>query len=268
MRNHLLAAGIAAAALIPTFAFAQTSCEQQHANRVAGTVGGGVLGALIGSAIAGHGDKTTGAVIGGVGGAVIGNQATKGSSDCAHAYGYYDSKGAWHANAVARTDAQGYYDREGRWMAGAPNGAYDSRGRWVSSNANGYYDNQGGWTPASTTGYWDTRGQWVAATPSAYDRASNAAYSNRTQWDGAPTDFSSRAAWLGQRIQTGIDDGSLSRDDGRRAQRSLRDIRRQEANMRHHHGQLSPRDETTIQARLDGLRTNIRWTRQNNARSD
>ena len=127
MRNHLLVAGIAAAALIPSFAFAQTSCEQQHSNRVAGTVGGGVLGALIGSAVAGHGDKTTGAVIGGVGGAVIGNQVTKGGADCAHAYGYYDANGAWHANAVARADARGYYDGSGRWIEGAPNGGYDSR---------------------------------------------------------------------------------------------------------------------------------------------
>jgi hypothetical protein len=268
MRNHLLVAGIAAAALIPTFAFAQTSCEQQHENRVAGTVAGGVVGALLGSAIAGHGDKTTGAVIGGVGGAVIGNQVSKGGADCAHAYGYYDTKGAWHANAVARTDARGYYDRSGRWIEGAPNGAYDSRGTWVAANSQGYYDNQGGWTPAATTGYWNTRGQWVAATPSAYDRAANASYDNRTQWDGAATDFRSRAAWLDEKIQRGIEDGSLSRRDGRRAERSLREIRRQEGSMRHYHGQLRPADEATIQARLDGLRQNIRWTRQNNARND
>jgi len=268
MRNHLLVAGIAAAALIPSFALAQTSCEQQHQNRVAGTVGGGVLGALIGSAIAGHGDKTTGAVIGGVGGAVIGNQATKGSADCAHAYGYYDTKGAWHANAVARSDARGYYDRSGRWLEGAPNGAYNSRGTWVAANTPGYYDNRGGWTPGATTGYWDTRGEWVAATPAAYDRATNATYDNRNQWDGAPTDFTARAEWLDQRIQTGLRDGSLSRNDGRQAQRALHDIRHQEAGMRHYRGQLRPADEATIQARLDGLRTNIRWTRQNNTRND
>jgi hypothetical protein len=263
MRNHLLVAGIAAAALIPSFAFAQTSCEQQHANRVASTVAGGAIGALIGSAIAGHGDKTTGAVIGGVGGAVIGNQAGKGSADCAHAYGYYDTKGAWHANAVARTEARGYYDRSGGWVEGAPNGSYDAGGRWVAANAQGYYDNQGGWTPATTRGYWDTRNQWVAATPSAYDRASNAAYENRRNWDGAPTDVQSRAAWLEQRIQKGVDDGSLSRRDGRQELRTLSDIRRDEARMRHPGGRLREQDEVRIQARLDTLRDNIRWTRQN-----
>jgi len=264
MRNHLLVAGIAAAALIPSFAFAQTSCEQQHNNRVASTVAGGAIGALIGSAVAGHGDKTTGAVIGGVGGAVIGNQAGKGSADCAHAYGYYDTKGAWHANAVARTEARGYYDRSGRWVEGAPNGAYDSRGRWVAARSQGYYDAQGGWTPASTAGYWDTRGQWVASTPSAYDRASNGSYENRRNWDGAPTDVDSRAAWLDQRIRQGLDDGSLSRQDGKRALRALNDIRRDEARMPHRHGQLRQQDELRIQARLDTLRDQIRWVRQHN----
>lgn len=266
MRNNLVVAGIAAAALMPSFAFAQTSCEQQHNNRVASTVAGGAIGALIGSAVAGHGDKTTGAVIGGVGGAVIGNQAGKGSADCAHAYGYYDTKGAWHANAVARNDARGYYDRTGRWVDGAPNGAYDSRGRWVPAKAQGYYDNQGGWTPASTAGYWDTRGQWVASTPSAYNRQNDARDENRRNWDGAPRDVQSRVSWLDQRIHQGMDDGSLSRQDGRRALRALNVIRRDEARMRHPGGQLRQGDEMRVQARLDTLRNQIHWVRQQNER--
>jgi hypothetical protein len=279
MRNHLLVAGVAAAALFPTFALAQTSCEQQHENRVAGTLGGGAIGALIGSAVAGHGDKTTGAIIGGVGGAVIGNQATKGSADCAHAYGYYDSRGAWHANAVARTEARGYYDREGRWIEGAPNGAYDSRGTWVPATSQGHYDSHGGWTPAQTTGYWDTRGQWVAPQPAAYDRAGaydrgdnrayrdNRAYADQAPWGGG-ADFRTRAAWLGQKIQRSVADGSLSRAEGRRAERSLRNLQHQERRMRHYHGQLRAGDEATMQARLDSLRQNVRWTRQDNQRND
>jgi len=226
MRNNLLAAGIAAAVLIPTLAFAQTSCEQQHDTRVAGTVGGGVLGALIGSSVAGRGDKTAGAVVGGVGGAVIGNQLTKGDADCAHAYGYYDGNGAWRANAVTPTDARGYYDRSGRWVDGAPDRDYSSRGVRVAANGRGYYDDR--------------------------------------QWDGVSTDFRSRLAWLDQRIQAGLNDGSLSRSDARRAERSLQDIRRQEASMRHYRGQLRPTDEATMQARLDTLRQDIRWTRRNN----
>jgi hypothetical protein len=194
MRNHLLVAGIAAAALIPTFAFAQTSCEQQHENRVAGTVAGGVVGALLGSAIAGHGDKTTGAVIGGVGGAVIGNQIAKPNADCAHAYGYYDTNGNWHATAVERADAQGYYDRNGQWVEGAPNGYYDSRGQWIaahtSASASGYYDTRGHWVPASSNGYYDTNGNWVAGVASGY-------YSNG-RWIAGPATghYDSYGRWI------------------------------------------------------------------------
>jgi hypothetical protein len=341
MRNHLLAAGIAAAALIPSFAFAQTSCEQQHNNRVAATVGGGLIGALLGSAVAGHGDKTTGAVVGGVGGAVIGNQVGKGSADCAHAYGYYDTNGAWHANAVERSSAQGYYDRNGQWVAGAPNGYYDSQNRWIAANTSastsGYYDGQGRWVPASANGYYDTNGNWVAgvasgyyangrwvagpttghydasgrwmagqasghrdargmwvadAQPGYYDangrwRAGQAVgyYDTRGQWiatsasagstgydasyqsrdNGSRADVRSRFDRLDQRIRAGLDDGSLNRMDGRRAMRTLSNIRREESGMRHYNGRLSTRDEASIQAKLDNLSSGIRWSRDNNA---
>ena len=109
MRIHQLVAGVAVAALIPTFAMAQQTCEQRSANRAVGTLAGAGIGALLGSAVAGHGDRTAGAVIGGVGGAVVGNQIAKPRGDCAHAYGYYDNAGAWHASTVSRTSAQGYY---------------------------------------------------------------------------------------------------------------------------------------------------------------
>lgn len=347
MRNHLFAAGVAVAVLIPSFAAAQTSCEQQHTNRVVGTVAGGAIGALVGSAVAGHGDKTTGAVIGGVGGAVIGNQVTKGTADCAHAYGYYDSNGAWHATAVERSSAQGYYDRDGQWVQGAPNGYYDSQNRWIAANtsasASGYYDGAGRWVPASASGYYDTDGQWVAgvasgyydgqgrwiagpttghydsagrwmagqasghrdargmwiadAQPGYYDQGgrwragevrgyydtggrwiptaasagihgSDVAYQGRGTWTGAPADIRARTAWLDQRIRRGLDDGSLNRGEGKRALRTLNDIRRDEAGMRHDNGQLSQRDELRIQARLDTLSNSVRWSRQDNARND
>src|SRR3954463_16095897 len=122
MRLHQLAAGVAVAALIPTFALAQTTCEQRQTNRAVGTIAGAGIGALLGSAIAGHGDRTAGAVVGGLGGGLVGNQLAKSNADCAHAYGYYDNAGAWHASNVSRTSASGYYDREGQWVDGAPNG--------------------------------------------------------------------------------------------------------------------------------------------------
>jgi hypothetical protein len=122
MRKNLLLAGFAAAALIPSLAMAQETCEQRSANRAAGTAVGAVAGALLGSAVAGHGEKGAGAVIGGVGGAIICNQASRGPRDCAHAYGYYDDRGGWHDNHVDRSVAYGYYDRSGVWVDGYPPG--------------------------------------------------------------------------------------------------------------------------------------------------
>lgn len=166
MNKQSLIAGIAAMALIPSFAMAQQTCEQRSENRAAGTAIGAVAGALLGSAVAGHGEKGTGAVVGGVGGAIIGNQLSKGQKDCQHAYGYYDSNGQWHANSVARAEATGYYDREGRWVDGAPTGYYDRAGRWVSTSASastaGYYDSDGHWVPSSANGYYETNGEYVA----------------------------------------------------------------------------------------------------------
>jgi uncharacterized protein YcfJ len=135
MRKHLIFAGIAAASLIPTLATAQVTCEQRSAHRAEGTAIGAVAGALLGSAVAGHGEKGTGAVVGGVGGAIIGNQASRGPRDCQHAYGYYDNDNRWHDNGVDRSVAYGYYDRNGVWIDGAPpnvggysaNASYDTR---------------------------------------------------------------------------------------------------------------------------------------------
>jgi hypothetical protein len=175
MRIQTLVAGVCAAALIPTAAFAQQTCEQRQNNRIAGTVVGAGLGAIAGSAVAGRGDRNEGAVIGGIAGALVGNQIAKGQPDCARAYGYYDNNGAWHANAVARNNAQGYFDRNGAWVEGAPRGYYDRDARWVQADADastaGYYDAKGLWVPASASGYYTQDGRWVAAAaPGYYDR--------------------------------------------------------------------------------------------------
>src|SRR5438445_13617143 len=52
MRSKLLMAGFSLAVLIPAAAQAQTTCEQRSQNRTAGTVVGGLAGALLGSAVA------------------------------------------------------------------------------------------------------------------------------------------------------------------------------------------------------------------------
>lgn len=195
MRIQTLVAGVCAAALLPTAALAQQTCEERQSQRVAGTVVGAGVGALAGSAVAGRGDRTEGAVIGGLAGALLGNQLSKGRADCARAYGYYDNNGAWHANAVARENASGYFDRNGAWVEGAPLGHYDREGRWVQaiqdSSAAGYYDSRGLWVPASAGGYYDTGGQWVAAAaPGYYDRSG--------RWIAGPTTgrYDANGRWL------------------------------------------------------------------------
>jgi pimeloyl-ACP methyl ester carboxylesterase len=224
MRKLLLVAGLAAAALVPTLAFAQTSCEQQHNDQVAATVVGAGLGALVGAAVAPRHDRGAGALIGAGGGAVVANQATRPDRDCSHAYGYYDRDNQWHANAIDRADARGYYDRDGAWVDGAPNGHYDSRGVWVVG-----------------TGGADTYGD-------------NASYQGAGR-----RDVDSREAWLERRIDTAVGDGSLSRYDARSDRQELSSIRRDEADMRQRHdGQLSPRGESRLQERLDTLSASLR----------
>lgn len=183
MHKNVLVAGIAAAALIPSLAFAQQSCEQRRSQQAVGTIAGAGIGALLGSAIAGKGDRTAGAVIGGLGGGIIGNQVSKPGADCAHAYGYYDNAGAWHASSVSQQNARGYYDREGAWVDGAPNGHYDSAGRWTvaSSDAStaGYTDSRGRWVPASANGYYAADNQWVPGAASGH-------YDTRGRWIAGP----------------------------------------------------------------------------------
>ncbi len=76
MRRTLLAAGFCLAALIPSFAMAQ-SCEQQRNGQAASAFEGAGAGALAGEAIAGHNNRGAGAVIGAIGGAIVGNQLTR-----------------------------------------------------------------------------------------------------------------------------------------------------------------------------------------------
>lgn len=229
MRRTLIAAGVAVLSLAPTLAMAQQTCEERRANRVAGTVVGGVLGALAGSAVAGRGDRNEGAVIGGLGGAVVGNQVSKGSGDCRRAYGYYDNSNTWHSNPVERSAAQGYYDRNGNWIDGQPPvGGWGRDGRWAASS--------------------DTYG-------------SSAGYAWRSDWRDAPQDIRARGDWLEQRIVRSRNNGSLSRKETQQAMNTLQGIRRDERAYSRD-GRLSGRERTTLSARLDDLNSQIRWDRR------
>ncbi len=197
MRRTIFVAGIAAAALIPAMASAQTqsNCERQRSNRVIGTVAGAAVGGVLGNVIAGQGDKTIGTVIGAVGGAVVGNQIAKPSGDCRHAYGYYDENNRWHTTGVNSADARGYYDRNGDWIDGAPNGYYADGNRWVSNSGmqggDGYYSAQGGWVPASVNGYYDRNDQWVAGSASGY-------YDSNGRWvaGGTTGHYDTNGRWV------------------------------------------------------------------------
>ena len=69
-----------------------------------------------------------------------------------------------------------------------------------------------------------------------------------TFWQGAPDGLQQRIAWLQQRIDRGIADGSLDRREARDAQLQLNTLRR---------------DADVLQQRLDDLSRNLRWRRAN-----
>ncbi|MCR5875532.1 glycine zipper 2TM domain-containing protein [Phenylobacterium sp. J426] len=237
MRKSLIAGGVAALALIPSLAHAQQTCEERRNNRIAGTVVGGALGAIAGSAVAGRGDRNEGAVIGGLAGAVIGNQVSKGNGDCRRAYGWYDNNGVWHSNAVERSYAQGYYDRNGNWIEGRPPaGDWDRSGRWAMS-ANSYGANANSYGPPGYT------------------------YRYRSEWRDAPEDIRARTDWLENRIVRSRNSGAISRRESQQAMNTLQDIRRQERTY-WRDGRLDPREADTLMARLDDLNAKIRYDRR------
>jgi hypothetical protein len=77
-------------------------------------------------------------------------------------------------------------------------------------------------------------------------------------------DLGRREAWLQQRIERGVADGSLTRMEAHRVQRELNGIRMEERHLRRRNGgPLRPDDRERLQARLDNLSEHIRWARHN-----
>lgn len=161
---------------------------------------------MLGNVIAGSGDKTLGTVIGGAAGAILGNKITKPGNDCDHAYGYYDTSGAWHANDVRGNNATGYFDRDSRWVDGAPQGRYDANNQWVAfngNNQNGYRDQQGNWVPGNTNGYYDSNGRYInVAAPqgNAYNQRDGmvSGYYNNGRWVAGQTSgrYDANGRWI------------------------------------------------------------------------
>jgi len=74
-----LAATSFSAISVPSTASAQEwrgdpCMQERHDAGRTGTIAGGLIGALIGNQVAGHGNRTAGTVIGGAAGAVVGHQ--------------------------------------------------------------------------------------------------------------------------------------------------------------------------------------------------
>ena len=260
MRKSILFTSIAAIAMIPSVASAQTSCERQRSGRVVGTVIGAGVGGVIGNTVAGRGDKTLGTILGAVGGGILGNQIAKPDHDCNRAYGYYDKNNRWHATGVSQSSARGYYNRDGDWVEGAPNGSYDSQNRWIESNNqnNGRFNDQGYYVPASSNGYYDRNDQWVAYNQSAgYDNR-NRPNDSYGQYE-APREIRARLAWMDQYIRAGRDDRSINRGEAMRSLKELNAIRATERRMvRNRNGELSVRNENAINLRLDRLSSRLR----------
>jgi hypothetical protein len=226
MRKLLLIAGVAALAL-PSVAAAQPGCAQQrHDNRVAGTVIGAGLGAVLGSAVASHGDRGAGGVIGAVGGGAIGNVAGGAATPCD---GYTQA---------------GYYDGNGVWQAGP--GHYDANGEWQS--ASGYYDGAGNWIDASPPPATAT----TPPPPDASDYGADVAYT------GSSDDLHGRESWIEQRIHEGDSSGAVSRGDAEHDFDTLAGIRQFQARRAGDDGGLSREDRADVMNKLDNLTAILR----------
>jgi len=195
----------------------------------------------------------------------------------ASANGYYDRNNSW----VAGT-ASGYYDSRGRWVAGSTTGHYNASGRWISGTAGGrpdasgnwmadpqpgYYDSDGRWRAGATSGYYDGQGRWIATSFDSRSYGTDANSGGERDRAGMRRSIEDREARIEQRIRMASMQRTLSRYETNRAFRELNAIRRQESSMRHVQGQLSARDEATIQARLTRLSDRLRLSREE-ARAD
>lgn len=87
----------------------------------------------------------------------------------------------------------------------------------------------------------------LAVTMAATPLAAQSNWSNNDYWRGAPQGLQQRIDWLQQRIDRGVSDGNITRQEARRAQYQVDALRR---------------DATNLERRLDDLSRNIRWSRR------
>ena len=104
-------------------------------------------------------------------------------------------------------------------------------------------------------------GTLVAGAPIAAQPYYGNNWNSRDFWQGAPSGVWERIRYLQDRINRGVQDGSLTRREAQRAQYQLDNIRRDAAVMRRRG--FSPSESASIQARLDNVSRNLRWARNN-----
>jgi len=128
MRKVLALAAAAASVVtslsIPTIASAEAwrdnPCRQErHDAGRTGTIAGGLIGALVGSQVAGHGNRTAGALVGGGVGAVAGHQIGAHSVQCnGYPAGHRYHRGCHWVTDTYRGRSSSYEvcrDRDGYW---------------------------------------------------------------------------------------------------------------------------------------------------------
>lgn len=116
-----LVAAIAAPALVPAKASAESCAQRAHDRRVGGTLLGAVGGGLLGNAVAHGGGRLGGTLIGAGVGAVVGHSLASGGGNCYHrAYYRHSSRARPAAYAdqapACRTETRGFYDARGRMV--------------------------------------------------------------------------------------------------------------------------------------------------------
>ncbi len=93
--------------------------EERHDAGRTGTIAGGVIGALVGSQVAGRGNRTGGAILGGAAGAVAGHQLGAHSVHCEnYPAGYRYHRGCRWVTDSYRGRDRSYEvcrDRDGYW---------------------------------------------------------------------------------------------------------------------------------------------------------
>ncbi len=233
MIKSLMTAGLAVVSFTPSLAAAQ-NCQERHDNRVAGTVIGAGVGALLGGAISGG--RTGGVIVGGVGGAVAGNAIAGSSTNCGNQYGYYDANGAWVPNTA---NAQGYYGPDGRWVANAP--------------------------PPGPSAYAPVPPPYASSGPGY---AVDADYADRGRWGDAPPQTRQREDWLEDRVRRAMNDGAIERNQALSLIQDVDTARRMDNNWRRGDGDLDPSQRAEIERRLNDVRFRLRKNINQNVRDN